>query len=171
MIGNSVGTFWGTTWERIGNSMGTRLWTLGTLQELHGNTLGTLWEQSIMYSIFYFYRILNFITMLHYTLYKYNTLYYVIHTLYCTIPMYYIIPIYCIVPMYYTLQCGVDYAGQHSSSILSICLSLMGQSFPRWEQCWEHWNNIFYLNIAFGLQNVFQASTLLINVAISLKRC
>jgi hypothetical protein len=62
---------------------------MGTLRELlwefHGNTLGTLWEQGVMYSVFYFYRILNFITMQYYTLYKYNILYYVIHTLYCTI--------------------------------------------------------------------------------------
>jgi hypothetical protein len=40
------------------------------------------------------------------------------YTLYCTIS------IYCIIPTYYTLQCEVNYMSQHSTSILSICLSL-----------------------------------------------
>jgi hypothetical protein len=112
--GNSVGTcqeLYGNAFVNSGN-------TSGTLWELHGNTLGNLWEQGIMYSIFYFYRILNFITMLYYTLCKYNTLYYVIHTLYCTIPT------YCIIPTYYTLQCEVNCVSQHSTSILSIRFSL-----------------------------------------------
>jgi hypothetical protein len=122
LCGNSLGTFWGILWERFGNYMGTLLWTLGTLQELHGNTLGTLWEQGIMYYIFYFYRILNFTTILYYTLYKYNILYYVVHTLYYTIHTYY--TLYCTIPTYYTLQCKVNYMSQHSTSILSIRLFL-----------------------------------------------
>jgi hypothetical protein len=69
-----MGTLWECFGELYRNTSVNFGNALGTLRELHRNTLGTLWEQGVMYSIFYFYRILNFITMLYYILYKYNTL-------------------------------------------------------------------------------------------------
>jgi hypothetical protein len=86
----------GTLWERFGELYGNAFVNSGnasgTLWELHENTLGTLWEQGVVYSIFYFYRILNFITMLYYTLYKYNILcrtyliLYNTHIIHCIVP-------------------------------------------------------------------------------------
>jgi hypothetical protein len=50
----------GTLRELYGNAFVNSRNAFGTLWELHGDTLGTLWEQGVMYSIFYFYKILNF---------------------------------------------------------------------------------------------------------------
>jgi hypothetical protein len=50
------------------------------------------------------------------------------YIVYCTIHMhymlYYTISKYCTISTYYTLQCEVNYMSQHSTSILSIRLSL-----------------------------------------------
>ena len=80
-----MGILWDPFGELYGNDFVNSGNASGTLWELHGNTLRTLWEQGFMYYVFYFYRILDYTTMLYYALYKYNILYYVIHTLYCII--------------------------------------------------------------------------------------
>jgi hypothetical protein len=91
---------------------------MGTLWELCRNILGTMWEHFGNQGL----------CIPYYTLYKCNILYYVVHTL------------YCIVPTYCKLQWEVNYKGQYSTSIFSTSplTMIMGQSFPRWEQCWEH---------------------------------
>jgi hypothetical protein len=73
---------------------------------------------------------------------------------------------------------AVRRGSQASSSIVSIHLSLdkdYGIIIPYWNKGGNNVGNIeatfFSLNVAFRLQNVFQTSMLLINVAIFLKRC
>jgi hypothetical protein len=76
-------------------------------------------------------------------------------------------------------ECNAVRSGsQASSSIVSIRLSLdkdYGTIVSYWNKGGNNIGNIeatfFFLNVVFRLQNVFLTSTLLINVAISLKRC
>jgi hypothetical protein len=172
MIGNSVGTIW----ERFGNASGTiwerfcELWE--RFGNFCGNSMGTLWELygnkglCIPYFTFIEFWILSQCCIIHHT----STIYYTMLYIPC------IVPYPCIVQYPCIIHCNAKWTIWANTLLLyspsaSPLTMIMGQSIPRWEQCWEHWSNVFYLNIAFGLQNVFQASTLLTNVAISLKRC
>jgi hypothetical protein len=176
MIGNSVGTLWERFGELYGNAsgtfMGTLLWTLGMLWELCRNSMGTLWELCrntelcIPYFTFIEFWILSLCCIICCT----NTI------LYNMLYIHYI----ALYPHMVQYPCIIHYNAKWTTWANTLLLyspsaspltMIMGQSFPRWEHCWEHWSNVFYLNVAFGLQNVFQASTLLMNIAISLKRC
>jgi hypothetical protein len=144
--------------------------------------MGTLWELCgnkglcILYFTFIEFWILSQCCIIYYTSTIYSTMLYIpciipyIHIIHYIVPYPYIVQYPCIIHCNakWTIWANTLLLYSPSASLLTM---IMGQSIPRWEQCWEHWSNVFYLNIAFGLQNVFQASTLLMNVAISLKRC
>jgi hypothetical protein len=144
--------------------------------------MGTLWELCgnkglcILYFTFIEFWILSQCCIIYYTSTIYSTMLYIpciipyIHIIHYIVPYPYIVQYPCII------HCNAKWSIRANTLLLyspsaSPLTMIMEQSIPRWEQCWEHWSNVFYLNIAFGLQNVFQASTLLMNVAISLKRC
>jgi hypothetical protein len=158
--------------------MGTLLWTLGTLQELCRNSIGTLrelcrnsigtlWELCgnkglcIPYFTFIEFWILSLCYIIHCT----NTILYNMSYIHCIAPYPHIIQYPCII------HCNAKWTTWANTLLLyspsaSPLTTIMGQSFPRWEQCWEHWSNVFYLiNIAYERcyfpQKLLSGSTLL----------
>jgi hypothetical protein len=140
-----------TSWELFGNSLGTLRELLGTVWELCGTSSRTFRELCGNKGIY--------LTMLYCILYKYGRIYYIVNTMCYTCVLYRTHTLYSTNVLYKEKsipRASTLLVYSTSASPLTI---IMGQSFPRWELCWEYWSNIFYINIAFGLLNVAQAST------------
>jgi hypothetical protein len=143
LCGNSLGTFWerfGNAFVNSGNASGT---FVGTPWELCGNK-----GLCIPYFTFIEFWILSQFRIIHYI----STIYYTMLYIPCIVPhtriIYYIVSYPCIVQYPCIIHCNAKWTIWANTLLLyspstSPLTMIMGQSIPRWEQCWEHWSNVF----------------------------
>jgi hypothetical protein len=144
------------------------MWTLwkhfenfvGSLWELCGKSLRTLWGLFENKGVVYQSKgiCIPYFTFIQFWI---LSLYFIIH---CTSIVYYTTSYILSIVQYNThgLYIAMESKTTWANNLLLYCLSaspltmIMGQSFPWWEQCWEHWSEVYYLNVGFGLQNIFK---------------